>query len=201
MSEPIRLEGVKDLDAALKKFDEAGRKLLNRQINAAAREIKVDAAGYIIDQPPTGLSKWNDPVKFGPRIQSQAGIRSFPRFEAALMRRGLRIVKQKNKPDPAGWATTVAIEQKSPAGNIYEKAGIVAGGKTRPPNYSLNPRASEDFKRKMQDFYFVRKGTGRALIRAGREDAGMARTKIARARYEAEQRLQQLFNAEAVKNG
>jgi len=200
VSELVKLEGIKDLDAALKKFDEAGRKLLNRQINAAAREIKVIAAGYIIDEPPTGLSKWADPIKFGPRIQSQAGVRSFPRFEAALMRRGLRITKQKNKPDPAGWTTTVAVEQKSPAGNIYEKAGVVAGPSTR-PNKSLNPRASLEFKNKMQSFYFVRKGTGRALIRAGRENSGMARTKIARARYEADQRLQQLFNAEAVKNG
>ena len=200
MSELVKLEGIKDLDAALKKFDEAGRKLLNRQINAAAREIKVDAAGYIIEEPPTGLSKWADPVKFGPRIQSQAGVRSFPRFETLLMRRGLRIVKQKNKPDPVGWTTTVAIEQKSPAGNIYEKAGVVAGGSTR-PNKSLNPNASIEFKNKMQFFYFVRKGTGRALIRAGREDAGITRTKVARARYEAEQRLQQMFNTEAVKHG
>ena len=57
------------------------------------------------------------------------------------------------------------------------------------------------FKQKMQDFYFVRKGIGRALIRAGIENAGQAKKEIARARYEAELKLQQDFNREAAKHG
>lgn len=192
----IRLEGVKDLEQALKLFDYEGHRQLNGAINAAARQIKISATGNIISSPPPGLSNWAKPINRPP----VEGARSFPRFQEALMRQGLRIVKQKNQKDPAGWATTVAVEQKSPVGNIYEKAGIVPGASLR-KNYSVNPRASLEFKNKMQNFYFIGRGDGRALIKAGKEDAGMARTKIARARYEAEVRLQRLFNLEAVKNG
>lgn len=196
MVAPIRLEGVKDLDQALKLFDYEGHRQLNNAINQAARKINVDAKSYIPSQVPDGLTNWAKPIN-RPPVQ---GARSFPRFEDALMRSGIRIVKQKNQKDPAGWATTVAVEQRNPAGNIFEKAGVVSGASLR-KNYSLNPNASLDFKRKIQGFYFVTKGEGRALIRAGKEDAGFARTKIARARYEAEQKLATLFNLEAVKNG
>jgi len=61
--------------------------------------------------------------------------------------------------------------------------------------------ASLDFKEKLQNFYFVRTGIGRALIRAGIENAGQAKNEINRARYEAELALQRKFDAEAVKNG
>lgn len=196
MVAPIRLEGVKDLEQALKLFDYEGHRQLNSAINAAARKINVDAKGYIPSSVPKGLSNWAKAINRPP----VEGARSFPRFNDVLMRQGFRIVKQKNQKDPAGWATTVAVEQRNPAGNIFEKAGVVPGATVR-KNYSINPNASLAFKRKIQDFYFVRQGEGRALIRAGREDAGFARTKIARARYEAELRLQQLFNLEAVKNG
>lgn len=196
MVAPIRLEGVKDLETALRLFDYEGSRQLNSAINAAARTVSTKAKGYIATNVPKGLTNWAKPIN-RPPIE---GARSFPRFNDALMRQGLRIVKQKNQKDPAGWVTTVAVEQRDPAGNIYEKGGIVAGGSGR-KNYSINRNASIEFKTKLQNFYFINKGEGRALIRAGREDAGLARTRIARARYEAELRLQRLFNLEAVKNG
>ncbi len=196
MVSPIRLEGVKDLETALRLFDYESSRQLNSAINAAARTVSISAKGYITNSAPAGLSNWAKAINRPP----VPGARNFPRFNDALMRQGLRIVKQKNQKDPAGWVTTVAVEQRDPAGNIYEKGGIVPGPSTR-KNYSINPNASIAFKTKLQNFYFIGKGEGRALIRAGREDAGMARTKIARARYEAELKLQRLFNLEAVKNG
>jgi hypothetical protein len=99
-----------------------------------------------------------------------------------------------------GFSTAVAVEQRSPAGNIYEKGGIVAGNGTR-KNNSLNPFAPYQFKLKLQSFYFITKGRGRALIRAGREDAGKANSMISRAQFAAELSLQNKFNREAAKNG
>lgn len=196
MVAPIRLEGVKDLEQALQLFDYEGHRQLNTAINAAARSISRKAKGYIPIDVPVGLSNWAKPINRPP----VPGARSFPRFNEGLMRTGIRIVKQKNQKDPAGWATTVAVEQKEPVGSIYEKGGIVPGPSTR-KNYSINPNASIEFKQKLQNHYLISRGDGRALIRAGKEDAGVARTKIARARYEAELKLARLFNLEAVKHG
>lgn len=196
--EAIRLEGVKDLERALKLFDENAYKKLNKAINKAAGVIRKNARGYIPDSPPTGLTNWAKPAT-GSKMNGMTGGRTFPRYESGEMRGGLRTGKQKSGRTRTGWGQTVYVEQRSPAGNIYEKAGIVLFNPK--VQYSRNPMASLDFKARVQEFYFVRKGIGRALIRAGIENAGQAKKDIARARYEAELKLQQDFNAEAAKYG
>ncbi len=199
--EAIRLEGVKDLEQALKLFDVNAYKNLNKAVNKAAGVIRKNARGYIPQGVPAGLSNWAKPAtgaKMNGINANNAG-RVFPRWEAGEMRSGLRTYKKKMGRTRNGWGQTVFVEQTSPAGNIYEKAGVVATSSR--PNKSRNPNASQEFKQKIQEFYFVRKGTGRALIRAGIENAGQAKNDIARARYEAEQKLQQDFNREAAKHG
>lgn len=199
--EPIRLEGVKDLEQALKLFDENAYKNLNKAINKAAGTIRKNARGYIGNDVPPGLTNWAKPptgrVMNG--MNANDAGRVFPRWQPAEMRSDLRTGKKRMGRTRNGWGQTVFVEQKSPVGNIYEKAGVVAiSGR---PNKSRNPNASQEFKQKIQEFYFVRKGTGRALIRAGIENAGQAKNDIARARYEAEVKLQQDFNREAAKHG
>ena len=196
--EPIRLEGVKDLERALKLFDENAYKKLNKAINKAAGVIRKNARGYIPDRPPTGLTNWARPST-GSKMNGMTGGRTFPRYESGEMRGALRTGKQKSGRTRTGWGQTVYVEQKSPAGNIFEKAGVVLFNPRA--QYSRNPMASLDFKARVQEYYFVRKGIGRALIRAGIENVGQAKKDIARARYEAELKLQQDFNAEAAKHG
>ncbi len=199
MSEAIRLEGVKDLEAALKYFDESAYKKLNKAINKAAGTVRKNARGYIGGELIPGLSNWAKPSQGSSMTGMENQGRVFPRYNPAEMRAGLRTGKQRQGRTRTGWGQVVYVEQKSPAGNIYEKAGVVAfSGRA---NRSRNPMASLDFKEKVQNFYFVRKGTGRALIRAGIENAGQAKNDIARARYEAELELQRKFNAEAARNG
>lgn len=196
--EPIRLEGVNDLEQALKKFDENAYKNLNKAINKAAGNIRKNARTYI-NLLPQGLTNWAVPsVGVGMTGFSSQG-RTFPRWNAAEMRQGLRTGKQRSGRTRNGWGQVVYVEQKSPAGNIYEKGGIVALSGRQ--NRSRNPMASLNFKQKLQEFYFVRKGTGRALIKAGIENAGQAKQDISRARYEAELKLQQDFNREAAAHG
>lgn len=200
--EAIRLKGVKDLEQALKLFDIDASKQLDKAINRAAGDIRRDAKGFIPEQwdTPVGLTNWAKPSKNqvmnGMLIQG----RQFPTFDTADMKQRLTIKKERMGKTRNGWGKTIYIEQFSPVGNIYEKAGVVPGASTR-TNYSRNPNASLDFKRKIQQFYFVRKGTGRALIRAGIKDAGKAKALISKARYEAELLLQQRFNREAIKHG
>lgn len=199
--EAIRLEGVKDLEAALKLFDVNAYKNLNKAINKAAGVIRKNARGYIGNDVPPGLSNWAKPAtrQVMKGISANNAGRQFPRYNGLEMRQGLRTGKKRMGRTRNGWGQTVFVEQKSPAGNIYEKAGVVPiSGR---PNKSRNPNASQEFKQKMQEFYFVRKGIGRALIRAGIENAGQAKKDIARARYEAELKLQQDFNREAAKHG
>ncbi|NBV36967.1 MAG: hypothetical protein EBR94_06835 [Bacteroidetes bacterium] len=198
MSEAIRLEGVKDLEAALKFFDETAYKKLNKAINKAAGTVRKNARGFIPDGVPLGLSNWAKPAT-GAKMNGMTGGREFPRWNPEEMRGKLRTGKQKSGRTRSGWGQTVYVEQKSPAGNIYEKAGVVLFNPRT--QYSRNPMASLDFKEKLQNFYFVRTGIGRALIRAGIENAGQAKNEISRARYEAELALQRKFDAEAVKNG
>lgn len=199
--EPIRLEGVKDLERALKLFDENAYKKLNKAINKAAGVIRKNARAYIPDSPPAGLTNWAKPAtgRVMNGMNANNAGRVFPRWESGQMRGALRTGKQKSGRTRNGWGQTVYVEQKSPAGNIFEKAGVVLFNPRA--QYSRNPMASLDFKDKAQQFYFVRKGIGRALIRAGIENAGQAKKDIARARYEAELKLQQDFNAEAAKHG
>lgn len=197
--ELIRLEGVKDLEQALKLFDVNAYKNLNKAINKAAGTIRKNARGYIGNDIPPGLTNWAKPSTGTGMNGMQSQGRPFPRYNALEMRQSLRTGKKRTGRTRNGWGQTVFVEQKSPAGNIYEKAGVVAiSGRA---NRSRNPNASQEFKQKMQDFYFVRKGIGRALIRAGIENAGQAKKEIARARYEAELKLQQDFNREAAKHG
>lgn len=197
--EAIRLEGVKDLEAALKLFDLNAYKNLNKAVNKAAGIIRTNARGYIGNEVPQGLRNWVKPAT-GQSMNGMADQgRAFPRYNPIEMRQGLRTGKQRSGRTRNGWGQVVYVEQKSPAGNIYEKAGVVALSDRA--NKSRNPQASQDFKTKMQNFYFVRTGIGRALIRAGIENAGEAKKDIARARYEAELKLQQDFNREAAKHG
>lgn len=199
--ELIRLEGVKDLEAALKLFDVNAYKNLNKAINKAAGTIRKNARGYISNDIPPGLRNWGKlptgRVMNG--MNANDAGRVFPRYNPIEMRQDLRTGKKRMGRTRNGWGQTVFVEQKSPVGNIYEKAGVVATSGR--PNKSRNPNASQEFKQKMQEFYFVRKGIGRALIRAGIENAGQAKNDIARARYEAELKLQQDFNREAAKHG
>lgn len=199
--ETIRLEGVKDLEQALKRFDVNAYKNLNKAINRAAGIIRRNTRGYIPENVPPGLSNWAKPAtgKVMNGINPNEAGRVFPRWDAQEMRSRVRTGKQKSGRTRNGWGQTVYVEQKSPAGNIYEKAGVVAVNTRR--QFSRNPNASQEFKEKLQNFYFVRTGIGRALIRAGIENAGQAKKDISRARYEAELQLQQEFNREALKHG
>jgi len=205
--EVLKLYGVKDLESALKQFDKDGKKALDKSINKAAETIKIGAKTYIKEQTISGLSKWKDAAKYTVRTQKEslANVRTFPRYDAASMRAGLNTKKQRGKNfDSRGFSTAVAVEQKSPAGNIFEKAGIEGATKGwfgNAGSNSINPFASQQFKAKLQSFYFISKGRGRALIRAGREDAGKANSIISRAQYTAELSLQNKFNQEAAKNG
>jgi hypothetical protein len=202
-AEVLKLLGAKDLEEALKEFDVEGKKMMDKTINKAANTIKIHARTYIKDDTIPGLTRWKDAARYTVRTQSQAAqnVRQFPRYDAAAMKAGLRIKKQRGKyRQGSGFSTAVAIEQMSPAGNIYEKGGIVAGNGTR-TNHSLNPYAPYQFKLKLQSFYFISKGRGRALIRAGREDSGKANAAITRAQYQAEVNLQNKFIREMAKNG
>lgn len=198
MSEVIKLEGVKDLEAALKTFDEVAYKKLNKAINKAAGTIRKNARGFIPDGVPLGLSNWAKPAT-GQKMNGITGGRTFPRWNPSEMRSEIKTHKQRSGRTRNGWGQTVYVEQHSPVGNIYEKAGVVWFNPRQ--QYSRNPNASLDFKEKIQNFYFVRKGTGRALIRAGVENAGRAKQDISKARYEAELKLQQDFNTEAARHG
>jgi len=201
--EVLKLLGVKDLETALKEFDEASKKAMDKSINKAAETIKVHARTYIKDDSIPGLSRWKDAARFTVRTQNQSAnnVRTFPRYDVSSMKAGLKTKKQRGKySNTKGFSTAVAVEQMSPAGNIYEKGGIVAGNGAR-KNNSLNPFAPYQFKLKLQSFYFITKGRGRALIRAGREDAGKANSMISRAQFAAELSLQNKFNREAAKNG
>lgn len=197
--EAIRLEGVKDLEQALKLFDVNAYKNLNKAINKAAGTIRKNARGYIDNDVPPGLTNWAKPSTGQPMNGMQTQGRAFPRYNPIEMRQGLRVGKQRSGRTRNGWGQVVYVEQKSPAGNIYEKAGVVANSGRA--GRSRNPQAQQEFKSKIQNFYMVSRGIGRALIRAGIENAGQAKNQIARARYEAELKLQQDFNREAARHG
>ncbi len=110
--EVLKLLGVKDLETALKEFDKESKKAMDKSINKAANTIKIHAKTYIKDNSIPGLSRWEDAARFTVRTQNQAAnnVRTFPRYDAASMKAGLKTKKQRGKySNTKGFSTAVAV--------------------------------------------------------------------------------------------
>jgi|TARA_R110000868_G_scaffold244322_2_gene500504 hypothetical protein len=193
--EVLKLYGVKTMEQGLRDFAPHIYKKMNVAINRAAKEVQDDARSYIPAAAPNGLSNWMKMINPTAKTKQEMifGVRTFPLYDAANMKKNIKIVKRAGKIKANGFAQVVQITNKSSAAaSIFEKAGVVVLSPR--PNRSRNPRAQYDFKQAMQNYDSISRGRGRAIIKAGRKDAGKTRVIIANVQRNADLELQKYFN-------
>ena len=192
--EVLKLYGVKTMELGLKKLQPELYKTMKVAITRAANNVSINARQNVTNTPPWGLSNWMRMKN--PNVQTQAqsisGARTFPLYDPSVMKRNIKVRQRRGQVKANGFAQVVQIVNNSPAGNIYEKAGVVVFAAR--PNRSRNPMAQYDFKQRMQNYQSISKGRGRAVIKAGRDDAGKTRVIIAGVQRKAELELQRMFN-------
>lgn len=125
----VVISGIKETTDALKKFDKAAARRLNKVINDELSLAESDARGKIQDKPP--MSGWRTVAATNGKTRGGAG---WPAWEAGTIRQG--IVKTRSQGKVRGDYTTSAgaLTQKSAAGAIWEVAGRRSSGEGRGRN-------------------------------------------------------------------
>ena len=118
---PIVVEGVPELKKALKKFAPDLLKEMNNEIRYALKEVTADAKAKVPMSAPGRLTNWND-TGIEPQSRVQ-GRRAFPRYNSALIRKGLTYSIGRQKRNPKGFASLYSLLNKDAVGAIVETAG------------------------------------------------------------------------------
>jgi hypothetical protein len=189
---PVEVKGLDEVLKALRQFEPDLAKNLNKQVRAALTPVQKKAQSYVPDELP-GLSNWTFSSK-GKQINretsafGQAG--RFPKFNASIVKRGIRIMIGKTKPNQKGFSTFYRISNLTAAGAIMETAGRAnpAGQPWNPKSkshrysHSKNPEAGLHFINSMgARMEGSGKRRGRLIYRAYNEDQGKATASVMRA--------------------
>ena len=188
---PVEVTGLDEVLTAMRQFEPDLAKNLNKQVRAALTPVQKKAQGYVETTIP-GLSNWSFATK-GKQINAQTsafatttakGTRKFPKFNAAIVKKGIKLNIGRTKPNANGFATFYRLSNTTAAGAIYETAGRKSGKEGQPwdrksgsHNYShsRNKHAGEWFIEHLGDeMQGVDKKRGRLLYRAWSEDQGRA---------------------------
>lgn len=109
---------------------------------------------------------------------------SFPKYDAAEIKRGITFKTTPSKPNRAGFVNTIRIQNKSMIGAIYETAGRKngqgqdwvgpsAGGASKGVSRSVNPYAGNQFISNLGNLYGSKRGgndhrmMGRLILEPG----------------------------------
>ena len=181
---PVVVQGTAELLKALRAFEPDLAKNLNKEIRAAMTPVQKKAQGYVPDGM-YGLSRWEFKTS-GTKINAQTSafaVRSFPKFNAGIVKRSIRISTGKQKKNSKGFISFYRISNLSAAGQIMEMAGRTnPNGLSRPPSHSNNPNAGEWFIHHLHgSLVGYGKNRGRILYRAAAEDQGRVTGKIMKA--------------------
>ena len=177
----VEVTGVKELRAALLRFDPDLKKEMDKQLRAAMLPIRDAARGYVPDVPP-GLRSWTKRRQF----TTDGSYRPFPRFDAAKVRAGIIYRAGANKANRNGFQALFYVANTSAAGAIYETAGrkspngqpwvgpVLGGGGNHDESHSSNPDAGAHFVQYMPPLYGKGKERGRLIYKAWEKDQGKA---------------------------
>ena len=128
---PVEVKGLDETLKALRAFEPDMAKNLNKEVRAALTPVTKKAQGFVPGDIP-GLSNWGFSSK-GKKITAQssafAQIGRFPKFNASIVRRGIKISLSKTRPNRSGFSTFYRISNITAAGAIMETAGRKTKGK------------------------------------------------------------------------
>ena len=192
---PVEIQGLDSTLKAMRKFEPDLAKNLNKQIRVALIPIQKKAQGFVPDSL-YGLSNWSFATsgrKINAETSAFATENKFPKFNAGIIRQGMKIIIGKSRYHTNGFSNWYSVVNISRAGAIMESAGRTnptgrpwdpkAKG-NRAGNYSKsdNPYAGEWFINHQRNALIGEgKRKGRLLYRAYKEDQGFAFNTIEKA--------------------
>jgi hypothetical protein len=187
---PVVVSGVPELKKALKKYAPDLRKQMDAEIRVALREVTSAAKAKVPGMAPGNLYNWND--KGGDAISRTSKTRAFPKYDGALIRRGITYKLGATKRNRLGFSSLYSLLNSDAVGVIIETAGRVNPyGRTQKAGrrygqgsqnigQSNNPNAGRIFVGAMNDIGPLKqydkfsRGKGRLLYAAYADNQGKA---------------------------
>ena len=161
---PVEVKGIVEAQKALKQFAPDLYKEMNKEIRSAMRKVVDDARGMV--QPNVyQLESWQDK---GKPVVSRTGRKlGFPRYNEALIKKGLTYSLGRSRRNSAGFVSVYRLLNRSRVGAIIETAGR-ANFNGDPKSQSNNPNAGAHFNRAIQGTYGGFKSIGSRRVDRGR---------------------------------
>ena len=161
---PVEVKGIVEAQKALKQFAPDLYKEMNKEIRSAMRKVVDDARGMV--QPNVyQLESWQDK---GKPVVSRTGRKlGFPRYNEALIKKGLTYSLGRSRRNSAGFVNVYRLLNRSRVGAIIETAGR-ANFNGDPKSESNNPHAGAHFNRAIQGTYGGFKSIGSRRVDRGR---------------------------------
>ena len=121
---PVQVQGVRELNIALRKYEPDLKANLNKEVRAFLTPVVKTAKGYVPSTIP-GLSNWTIVGKGRKITKSTSMFRrgKFPKFNASEVRAGIKVSLSPTKKNNQGFITNYAIRNTTAAGAILETAG------------------------------------------------------------------------------
>lgn len=185
---PTEVVGAVALRKALNQYAPDLAKELSKELGAILKPIVAEAKGFVPLKSP--MSGWE-------KTETRKGG-SFPKYDAAEIKRGITFKTTPSKPNRAGFVNTIRIQNKSMIGAIYETAGRKngqgqdwvgpsAGGASKGVSRSVNPYAGNQFISNLGNLYGSKRGgndhrmMGRLIFRAWAKTQGKANARVFKA--------------------
>jgi hypothetical protein len=172
---PVAVKGVIELRKALNKFAPDLAKELNKEITTSLKVIQRSARGFVPSSAPSNLYNWDRVSSSNPKTFNASGrVRAFPRYDAAVIKRGIVYRTGYGKPNSKGFRSLFRVRNNSAAGAIYETAGR-KNPNGDPKSKSNNPTAGARFVQQGPLYGRKRDGQdmrGRVIFRAWDQDEG-----------------------------
>jgi len=155
---PTELKGANAFRKALKQFSPDLDKELRDEMIGFLKPLVKKARGFMPANSamPSGFVGTSEPDRF-------------PKYDAALARRGVGYKLTPTKPNRQGWISTVSIHNKTAAGAIFETSGRKSGNVGK---FTPRLQGTLSGSGKMQ---------GRAMFKAYKEDEGKAKVGVIKA--------------------
>ena len=172
---PVEVKGVIALRKALNAYAPDLAKELTAGITQSLKVIQKDARGFVPTSAPGGLYNWDRRSATEPKAFNTSGrLRPFPRYDAAVIKRGIVYRTGYGKPNSRGFRSLFRVKNNSAAGAIYETAGRVNPGGSG-ESKSNNPNAGARFVQQGPLYGSKKTGQdmrGRVIFRAWAQDEG-----------------------------
>ena len=208
---PVEIKGLDETLRAMRQFEPDLAKNLNTEIRAFLTPIQRKAQGYAVADLP-GLSNWKLETK-GRKITEKSSVfaikaGSFPKYNANLVRRGIKIFIGETKPNRMGFVSFYRLSNLTAAGAIMETAGRKNGaGQPWDPkssshndSHSRNPKAGLHFNNSLGAMRGNEKMRGRLIFRAWNESEGVVLGRVVKSVERTIEGFHRRASAQVLKN-